>query len=510
MRLAVIDLGTNSVRFDVHQIGPGNRVTLLHREKLMVRLGQGVFVEGKLDHDAMRRTLHAFQSFQRTAQDLQADKIVAFGTSALREAADSERLLSQIRTRTGIDVRVISGVEEAKLIALGVISYEKATKGKYALVDIGGGSVEISLCRGREVLHSDSFPLGTARLQQVFLKSSPPRAGTRGELSALDQLRRYIKSILLPKFISEEWPRAEKVIGSSGTVRALSRILNIKKKKNEKKGFDLKELKKLNERMSAMTTTQLLGIPGMEARRVDMILAGGILLEETMAALKAKRAFATEFALREGILEEEILTQRQNRRSHIAIHLEDLYARARKILPPDRLSHMTSVVALSETLFDRLKRLHKLKPEWRSYLTAAAILHDTGESISPTNHEQHSYYIVKNADFPSMQKWESEFVARLCLLHRGGKVNVEDAPFAKDKAKRLAFTRLLPILRVADSLDRGHKGNLRIREVRVTRKQVILKVSGRAGIDLELLRVEQKKDLFEKVFDRELVVTQIK
>ena len=178
MRLAVIDLGTNSVRFDVHQIGPGTRIRQLHREKLMVRLGQGVFLEGKLDKDAIRRTVHAFQSFQRTSQDLHAQKIVAFGTSALREATDSDKLLSLIRAKTGIDVRVISGQEEARLIAQGILHNEKPPKGSYALLDIGGGSAEISICRGRGLIHSESFALGTARPSASFPQKRKPAQDT--------------------------------------------------------------------------------------------------------------------------------------------------------------------------------------------------------------------------------------------------------------------------------------------------------------------------------------------
>src|SRR6185437_4708301 len=275
MRVAIIDLGTNSVRFDVHQIGPGNRVTRLHREKLMVRLGQNLFVGGKLDAGAVRRTLQAFTSFNQTARDLQVTKIVAFGTSALREAADSDRLLNLIRSRTGIDVRVISGEEEARLIASGILSNEKVpAKERFALVDIGGGSTEICICRGHEVLFAESFALGTARLQQVFLKSSPPPQPKRGEMPPAEQLRRHIRSILLPKMISEEWPRVARVLGSSGTIRAICRI---NKRTGGGKTVDAKDLKKLVKNMSAMTTTQLLGVPGMEARRVDMILAGAIL-----------------------------------------------------------------------------------------------------------------------------------------------------------------------------------------------------------------------------------------
>jgi exopolyphosphatase/guanosine-5'-triphosphate,3'-diphosphate pyrophosphatase len=505
MRLAVIDLGTNSVRFDVHQIGPGNRIRQLHREKLMVRLGQGVFLEGKLDKDAIRRTVHAFQSFHRTAQDLHAQKIVAFGTSALREATDSEKLLNLIRTKTGIDVRVISGQEEARLISLGILHNENSLKGRFALLDIGGGSAEISICRGKTVEYSESFPLGTARLQQVFLKSSPPRQAGAGELSSIDKLRRYIKGVLLPKMISEEWPRVNLMVGSSGTVRALARM--IKKKGGGNKSIDIKDLRKLVKSMSTMTTTQLLGVPGMEAKRVDMILAGAILLEECMDAVGAKRVVTTEYSLRDGILEEELQLVRKHEGSHIALHLPDLYAKAERLGTHE--AHIKQVVSFTDALFKRLKPLHKLGSEWQVYLTAAAILHDTGEAVTPTHHEIHSYYIVKNADFPSMEKWETEFVAQLCRWHPSGKPDLKDLPFAEDKKRKDAFFKLLALLRVADALDRGHKSSVRIARIAIDKEKVRMSLSGKGAIDLELLRVDQKKALFEQVFERQLLPTKV-
>ncbi len=503
MRLAVIDLGTNSVRFDVHQIGPGNRIRQLHREKLMVRLGQGVFLEGKLDKDAIRRTVQAFSSFQRTSEELNAQKIVAFGTSALREASDSQRLLQLIRAKTGIEVRVISGVEEARLIALGILQHEKPPKGRYALLDIGGGSAEISICQGRAIRHSTSFPLGTARLQQVFLKSSPPKAASRGGITPIEELRRHIKGTLLPKIISENWPKANFVLGSSGTIRALARML--KKGGAGGKSIELKDLRKLVKTMSTMTTTQLLAVPGMEGKRVDMILAGAILLEECMDALSAKKLKPTDFSLRDGILEEELKLHRENQRSHIALHLPDLYAKAKRLGSAE--GHLKQVVSLCETLFAKLKPLHKLDANWGTYLTAAAILHDTGEAISSTRHGAHSCYLVRNADFPSMEQWETEFVAQLCLWHANGKPAEDElVKFGGDKRRRDAFYKLLALLRVGDALDRGHTSTVKIARVQTDLKKVRIFLSGRAPMDLEMLRIDQKKQLFEQIFKRTLVV----
>lgn len=503
MRVAIIDLGTNSVRFDVHHIGQGSVLRQLHREKLLVRLGQGVFLSGKLDPRAVRRTLQAFQSFKRTAESLHVDKYIAFGTSALRETTQGENLLRRIRSLTGIEVRVISGEEEAKFIALGILNNETNLKGRFALVDIGGGSTEISICEGKKILHSTSFPLGTARLQQIFLKSSPPPSPKKGETGPIKELRRYIKNVLLNQFEAEDWPKATRIIGSSGTIRAFHKI--IRRSHKGKRTFTRGELRKLVRAMSDMDTDELLAVPGIESKRVDMILAGGILLEECAEALGSNKIQTTDYSLRDGILDEELRLHRQHEGSHIAFHLGDLRKKALQIGTGER--HIDHVCHLSSTLFDKLRPLHGLDRNWKLYLMAAAILHDTGQSITPSNHGLHSYYIVMNSDFPSMEPWETEFVAQLCLRHAGGKAHAKDLSFAKDRDEKTAFLKLLAILRVADALDRGHHGGFTIRRIRTTKSKVQIYYHSRVAADLELLRVEQKKSLFEEVFGRHLVLS---
>jgi exopolyphosphatase/guanosine-5'-triphosphate,3'-diphosphate pyrophosphatase len=171
MRIALIDLGTNAVRFDVVEVSPAGGVARLHRERLAVRLGEGVFKTGRLSHAAIGRTVAAFESFRKTCRTLNVERVTAFGTSALRDSANSEVLLTLLKRRTGIDVRVISGQEEARLIARGILAHENPTaKGLVALVDIGGGSVEITLCRGRQIRRSTSFKLGLRDFNRFFLK----------------------------------------------------------------------------------------------------------------------------------------------------------------------------------------------------------------------------------------------------------------------------------------------------------------------------------------------------
>lgn len=498
MRIAIIDLGTNSVRFDVHQIGPGKVVKTLHREKIMVRLGQGVFTNGELDSDAIHRTKHAFNVFKRIAQGLRVSRIVALATSAMREATDSNKFVVALRKATGIDVKVISGPEEARLIALGILSNEKVGKGKVGLIDIGGGSTEITIVQDGKILHSESFPLGTARLQQVFLKKSPPSHGS------VEELRIYIRKTLANKIVAEQWPKPVDVIGSSGTIRALTRIV---KKDKGKRLLKTKDLSVLIKKMQRMTTTQLLGIAGIEAKRVDMILAGAVLLEECLFALRADKLRPTEFSLRDGILQEQIELSTKHMTSQIGLHLDDLIEKAEVF--GGHKKQLNAIVAMSEQVFKSLHKLHKLGRDWRLYLDAAAILRNVGESVSLIGHQEHSCYIVKNAKFPFVEPWESDFVAELCFRHEEHKFDPKKLPQDIKGSRRDAFSKVLAMLWLIDALDLDPRAPVQIKSVSVLKSRVHIVIDGGTGTDLEIFRVNQRKALFKTVFKKDLEVARV-
>lgn len=498
MRIALIDLGTNAVRFDVVDIAPSGNVGRLHRERLAVRLGEGVFKSGRLARAAMGRTLAAFISFRKTCQDLNVERVTAFGTSALRDSANSEVFLNLLKRRTGFDVRVISGKEEARLIAQGILAHEEREgKGVTALVDIGGGSVEISLCRGRRVLRSISFKLGVARLQQVFLKTVPPHP-LRGENSPLLKLHRHVRSLLAEGAPRGGWPPVIKIIGSAGTIRALDRI-------HRSSGGDhltAKHLKRWAERFGVLSRTGLARVPGMEPKRIDTILAGTVVLGEIVRALNAKRVELTDYSLKDGMLEEEINTVRRGVGTALDFHLKDIFEKASAWGVSPR--HLHHVEGFARVLFDRLLPLHRLGRSWRDSLVAAAWLQDVGEAVSPVHHERHSYYMIKNGDFPGVEGWELEFIGQLVLWHKGGKIDREEIPF-KESPRFAAFLRLLSLLRVVDAMEKHQSHLVTLRAVRRERGRVYLDLEGeRSAVELAVLRVEQKKELFEKVFHHTL------
>jgi exopolyphosphatase/guanosine-5'-triphosphate,3'-diphosphate pyrophosphatase len=240
----------------------------------------------------------------------------------------------------------------------------------------------------------------------------------------------------------------------------------------------------------------------MDPKRVDTILAGAVVLEEIVRALDAKRVETTDFALRDGMLEEEVRTVRRGAGTALDFHLKDVFEKARKWgLAPRHLRH---VEGFARALFDRLGPLHRLSRAWRDYLVAAAWLQDAGEAVSPVHHERHSYYLVKNADVPGLDPWELELVGQLVLWHKGGKVERQDIPF-EDPARRGAFLKLLALLRIVDALEKPRAHLVTLKAVRRERGRIRLDLGGeRSAVDLAVLRVEQKKELFEKVFRQTL------
>ena len=516
MRLAVIDLGTNSIRFDVHEISSNRKGLMQHRrlyrEKTMVRLGQDLFLAGKLSTEGKRRTMEAVLSFKETMDALHVDKIVAFGTAAVRDASDGESFLKELEDQSGVHFRMITGAEEAALIAKGILHFEKNPSGIYALVDIGGGSTEISICKGKKILKSHSFNLGVAKLQQVFLKTQPPQKTNLGKNKKSDpvlDLRNFIKSIVLPKMLIDRWPKAQKMIGSSGSIIAMAKLVHGNKEASNKP-FNKKDLNKAVKLIENKTPIELLSMNGMEPKRVDLILAGGILLDEVAGLLGTKQIKTSEFALRDGILVDELDHYHKNSSKTSSFPIEEVEKRFATWGVDHK--HAQTVRTHSEWLFDELKSVHKLKPNWKNYLSAAAILHDVGEMVSHSNHAEHSEYIVKNSHFVGMHEWESTLIALLCRYHKEEKMQEKfnKIPYGKKDELRDVFFKLLSILQIADSIDRTHKHSLQLKRSKISRSKVEIFFKSKHPCDLEVLRFEQKKSLFELIYKKEIFLIRLK
>lgn len=500
-RIGIIDLGTNSVRFDVHEISPGKPVRTLHRERLMVRLGQGLFLSGEMDSEAIIRSVEAFSSFKYTANFLQVQKITAIATSAVRQAHDRDKLIKAIKKNSGINLRVISGQEEARLIAKGILTNEKNLPSNLALVDIGGGSVEISLSKQQKLLWAQSFSLGTARLDQLFSLSSA-KLDNRSRARAVSDLRKHINKTFEQSGYIRSCPKIKKLVGSSGTIKALARIQAQGDPKNKKITYSF--IKRLVKKMTLMNRQQLLQIPGMDFSRADMILGGAVLVQEIMQCFEAEEIFVTEFALRDGILAEEVNLVRNKKKSRLDFHIVDLEERLSRSL--SNIIQSRRVAETCQELFAELQRVHRLSNEWKNYLVAAAYLENAGAVISASGHAEHSFYIARNFDFPWFEDRDRECIAHLCLWHSEGKISQKDLKFLKNKDERARFLKAIAILRLANSLVWNSRATIKIKKVNIKSNAISLKVYANGSRQLVKLRVEARKKFFEQVFKKQLLV----
>lgn len=296
MKYGIVDLGTNSVRFDVHEVLDSGKIRRLYRDKVMVRLGEGVFETSELQDQAIDRTMSALKDFKKEAERIGVEKVLAVATSALREANNRDQFLSSVKSQTGFEINVISGRKEAELILEGIMANDAMAIGNFGFVDIGGGSTEIGVCRKKKIQYLESFNLGSARLQQMFLSGQMTRA-------KIQELRDFVRSEFARLMPEKDLPEIEYALGASGTIKALARIL---RKEGGGRKIAQKKLQELVTYMIPLRRNELLKIPGLEEKRVDLIVPGAVLLDECMSFLGVKKVFHTRYALRDGLFHAEI------------------------------------------------------------------------------------------------------------------------------------------------------------------------------------------------------------
>lgn len=291
--VSIFDLGSNSVRLDVAAI-QGSVTLLLRRERRMARLGDHLFEHGHADPKAVKRVERALAEFTAIHRAMGGVRVSAVATAAMRAAREAPALVERWRKRYGVAFRIISGAEEASLIAKGVLAAEKTPRGSYGLVDLGGGSTEFIACSGDRTLGSFSVPLGANRAQQLFLKGIPAKKG------GVDALRRETRRLFTEAAARAGLPSVGLLIGSGGTVRAVRRMA--KAARVPEHPFSTRFLGELTRRMEPLNRAKLLRLPGMGENRLDLILGGAVILEEAARALGASRVRATEAGLRDGLL----------------------------------------------------------------------------------------------------------------------------------------------------------------------------------------------------------------
>ena len=502
MRLAAIDIGTNSVHMIVVRVRPDFSFEVIDREKEMVRLGAGGLGGRKLTREAMSAALQALGKFERLAKSHQVDQILAAATSATREAENGGDLLAAIEQQTGIRPRIITGTEEARLIHLAAV-YGVDTPKPAVVIDIGGGSVEVTLGAGDDVRFARSFKLGVLRLSERFVMSDPLSGRDERKMLAhiAEQTDRYLGHIVSAGY--------DRVIGTSGTILSLGSVataLDTGVAPSEVRNLRVsaKAIRKVRKLVCSTPLDKRLEIPALDPRRADLVVAGALLLDALLKKLEAKDITLCDLALREGLVLDFI----QRNRKHIRQVDEIPDVRRRSALElAERCgweqAHTEQVTRLALAMFDGLRPVHGLGDREREWLEYASLLHDVGNHISYERHHRHSYYLIKNGDLRGFEPAEIETIALVARYHRRADPSRDHEGYRDLSGSLRHAVRVLgAILRLAESLDRSRHAMIRGLTVNTRADSISLELEGRGDAELEVWAASRQLAPLERALDR--------
>jgi exopolyphosphatase/guanosine-5'-triphosphate,3'-diphosphate pyrophosphatase len=542
---AAIDIGSNSCRLKIAKVA-AHQLKTLHEDREVTRLGASVFECGLVSPDAMAATLQALKRFQRAVQLHGAGQIRVVATSAMRDARNRMVFQAMVKAETGWELEIISGLEEGRLIHLGVMGGGEAqaesraaigATGRVLLVDLGGGSCEITLSERRRIQETISLPLGAVRLTEEFLPTDP------APVEGLGRMRQLIARELRLAHTKIQPGSVSHVIGTSGTAAALSEAIRAaardgsgKAGKSTKKSagksggkamqalavsqavlsvpvggvIPTREVRRLADRLVAMTLAERVAVEGIGPRRAEIIVAGAQVFAEMLESFGLPGFSYSPLGLRDGILA-QMLAEQDARAS---AHREFEHQRWESVLATARrygvdLHHAEPVRAHALQLFRELHALHELPPEYEGWLSAAAILRDTGKFINYQGHHRHTQYVISSSEiygFTPVQRTLVSAIARYLGKSRPqpGDRALRNIPSGEHQHVH----RAVVLLRLAVALNQDRASDVLRVAVKVYPKRVYLELEpGRTGAELELWSLRKEADYFREVFGRELFCT---
>ena len=516
--IAAIDMGTNSLHMVVVKIDPTlPSFGIIAKEKETVRLGNRDIATGELKPEIIDKAITVLKRFQEVAKTANAETIIAVATSAVREAPNGRDFLHRVEDELGLSVDLISGQEEARRIYLGVLSGMEFHNQPHIIVDIGGGSTELILGDSQEARSLTSTKVGAVRLTGEFITKDPISDAEFQYLQAYTRgmLERSVEDVLGNIQLGES-PR---LVGTSGTIETLAMINareNLDTVPSTLNGyqFSLKDLQNWVYRLRKMPNSEISNIPGMPDKRSEVILAGAVILQETMTLLGVESLTVCGRALREGVIVdwmlahgfiEDILRYQGSVRQRSVLKQADKYH--------INLEHSDRVALFALSLFDQTQgKLHNWGVNERQLLWAAAILHNCGHYISHSSHHKHSYYLVRNSELLGYTETEIEIIANLARYHRKSQPKKKHENYRNllSKQHRQIVSQLSGILRLAVALDRRQIGAISCVQCEYhpdSQELQMLIFPSQPGDDcaLELWSLDYKKPVFEDEFKVKLV-----
>jgi exopolyphosphatase/guanosine-5'-triphosphate,3'-diphosphate pyrophosphatase len=503
-RLAAMDIGTNSIRCIVVEADGKGGYKVLDDEKSTVRLGEQLADTGAISPQASARALAAVARFRKLIAGLKVRAVEAIATSAMRSASNGKKLLDELSAAFGHEIRIISGLEEAALAMVSAQRHFDMEYKRYAVFDIGGGSLEITTALGNHIEECYSLDLGAVVMTEQFLKHDPPRP------EELQKLQRHVRA-QLKKQVDRSKGQFHTLIGSGGTTTAIGSMAMsaLGKSYASIHGYEVlrSEVVHLLAGLTRTVMAERRLVPGLNADRADIIVAGIVVVEELMRFFGANQLLVNERGIREGLIVKAmekhglipaVPAPRTWRESALD------FVRSCHVDEP----HALHVARLALSVFDGLSTPFNLKKSDRKLLEAAALLHDVGYFIAYSSHHKHSYHLIRHAELFGFSPRDRELIAQIARYHRKSMPKRKHETFqALNEIDRQRVERLGGILRLADGLDRRRSST--VQSVSCTFGGTIFTVhlEGNEDMSVEIFGATAKKDLLEKAFGLRVVLT---
>jgi exopolyphosphatase/guanosine-5'-triphosphate,3'-diphosphate pyrophosphatase len=514
MRLAVLDIGSNTVHLVVVDGQLDGTFVPVARERETLRLAEAAFAAMALPEQAVQRLITTVAQMRMRADELHADALVGFATSAIREARNGVEALGRVRETTGVAVAVLPGVEEARLTYLAARRWTAFSARRLLVVDIGGGSLEIAAGESDRPQIAESLPLGATRLSRRFVRSDPVHP------DELVELRVHALALLGPLAERIRAHDHEVVCATSKTFRNLGQLARaLPEAPTPPHAFGFagidghtapvltrEALDVVAGYLAATTARQRSRLAGLDGLRAGNVVAGSQVAALVMQAFGLRQLVLAPWALREGVILEELA----RRDPWPWSAPDDDPRRRRAVLDFARRhawdeAHCRQVTTLALSLFDQTERLHGLGPAERGLLEVAGLLHDVGYAVAQSAHHKHSLYLIRNADLDGFTPRERDLVANVARYHRKALPGDRHADYmALDDADRTVVRRLAALLRLADGLDADHFQVVEAATVVDQGDHLRLELRARDTPDLDMWAAERNGDLFELEFGRRI------
>ena len=497
LRVACVDMGSNAIRFLAAEFTGENELEVLDGERAPIRLGHGVYLSGRLEAGAMDAAVEALTRFRRRMDSLGIEHYRAVATSAVRESTNRKEFTARVLDESGLRLEAISGSEEARLVHLAVARRIPLGNRMWLLVDLGGGSVEVSLVDQNGTYWSESHTMGSVRLLEELTEAGADPGRFRRLLAE------YISVLKVPDMPEER--QLAGYVATGGNIETLAKLGGFPDELSVSH-LPVDTLRTIIEQLARLSYRERVDQLGLREDRADVILPAAMVYERLADLAGADQIQVPHVGIKEGVLY-DLVNQLVRHRDHEDRQEREVLASALTVGRKyhfDR-DHAMQVSKLSLRLFDQLHSLHGLGAADRRILQAAALLHDIGQFVSFKGHHKHSHYLISNTELPNFSHHEMQLVANVARYHR--KAHPADhhlAFMALDENERIRVTRLASLLRVADALDREHVQRVTDLTTKLGDDLLTLWLDGTAGVLMEGWSLKKKANLFHKLFGRKV------